>query len=157
MTEKKIILIVDDNKTNIDILLTLLSKEYDVLVSLSGASALEIVQNNKIDLILLDIMMPEMDGYEVCSELKSKRETKDIPVIFTTAKTDEDSIEKAYAVGGIDYVTKPIKPRELLARVRTQMKLKELIEYLEHVASFDEITGVYDKKKFFSLMTPIES
>jgi len=124
---------------------------YDLLVALNGESALEIVQEEKIDLILLDIMMPKMDGYKVCTTLKSSTATKNIPVIFITAKTDEDSIEKAYEVGGIDYVTKPFKPRELLARVKTQLKLKELIEHLDFIASHDEMTGIYNRRKFFSL------
>ena len=151
--EKKTILIVDDTETNIDILLELLGDEYDVMVALSGAGALEIAKEEKIDLILLDIMMPEMDGYEVCQILKSDNSTKDIPVIFITAKTDEDSIEKAYEVGGIDYVTKPFKPRELLVRVKTQISLRDLIYNLEYMASYDEMTGIYNRRKFFSLAT----
>lgn len=149
--DKKTILIVDDTETNIDILLELLGDEYDVLVALSGQNALEIVEDDHVDLILLDIMMPEMDGYEVCNILKSKLNTKDIPIVFITAKTDEDSIEKAYDVGGIDYVTKPFKPRELLARVKTQIELKAVIDHLEYLASYDEMTGIYNRRKFFSL------
>jgi len=151
MKEKSTILIVDDTETNIDILLELLGEEYDLLVALDGESALNIVQDEKINLILLDIMMPIMDGYSVCSILKSKESLKDIPVIFITAKTDEDSIEKAYDVGGIDYVTKPFKPRELLARIKTQLKLQKVLEHLEFVASYDEMTGIYNRRKFFAL------
>jgi len=151
MKEENTILIVDDTETNIDILLELLGEKYDVLVALSGENALSILDKEKVDLILLDIIMPIMDGYSVCSILKSKENLKDIPVIFITAKTDEDSIEKAYEVGGIDYVTKPFKPRELLARIKTQLQLKETIEYLEFIASHDEMTGLYNRRKFFSL------
>jgi len=150
---RQTILLVDDTETNIDILLELLGDEYDVMVALSGQGALEIVKDDKIDLILLDIMMPEMDGYEVCQILKNDNSTKDIPVIFITAKTDEDSIEKAYEVGGVDYVTKPFKPRELIVRVKTHIKLKNLIENLEYMASYDEMTGIYNRRKFFSLAT----
>jgi len=148
---KRTILVVDDTETNIDIMLELLSDKYDILVALDGEGALEIVQEDKVDLILLDIMMPDMDGYEVCTILKNNVNTKDIPVIFITAKTDEDSIEEAYETGGIDYVTKPFKPRELLARVKTQIKLNELINDLEFIASYDEMTGIYNRRKFFSL------
>jgi len=149
--EKKTILVVDDTEINIDIMLELLSDDYDILVALDGEGALEIVKEDKVDLILLDIMMPEMNGYEVCTLLKNNLKTKDIPVIFITAKTDEDSIEKAYEVGGIDYVTKPFKPRELLARVKTQLRLKELICHLDFIASHDNMTGIYNRRKFFEL------
>ncbi|WP_321777538.1 diguanylate cyclase [Sulfurimonas sp.] len=145
---KRTILIVDDTKINIDILLDLLS-DYDVAVAIDGKSAIEIATGECPDLILLDLMMPEMDGFEVCEILKSKDDTKDIPIVFITAKTDEDSIERAYEVGGIDYVVKPFKPRELLARVKTQLKLKELLEHLEFIASHDEMTGIYNRRKFF--------
>jgi diguanylate cyclase (GGDEF)-like protein len=151
MNRKKTILIVDDTETNIDILLEILDDEYDILVSLDGRGALEIVEEESVDLILLDIMMPEMDGYEVASILKSQESTKDIPVVFITAKTDEDSIEKAYESGGIDYITKPFKPRELTARVRTQIKLKNLMDHLEYIASYDSMTGIYNRRKFFEL------
>lgn len=152
MIEKKpTILVVDDTETNIDILLELLSDDYDITVALSGESALEIAKEDSIDLILLDIMMPRMDGYEVCRILKKDDKTKDIPIIFITAKTDEDSIERAYEVGGIDYVTKPFKPRELTARVKTQLNLKFLIEHLEVIASYDQMTGIYNRRKFFEL------
>ena len=147
---KPIILIVDDTETNIDILLDLLN-EYDVIVAISGKSALEVAFEENPDLILLDIMMPDMDGYEVCEKLKSNESTKDIPVVFITAKTDEDSIEKAYEVGGIDYVSKPFKPRELIARVKTQIKVKELISSLDYIASHDSMTGSYNRRKFFEL------
>ncbi|WP_455757595.1 diguanylate cyclase [Sulfurimonas sp.] len=149
---KQTILIVDDTETNIDILIDLLSA-YDVVVATNGVSALEIVNEDSPDLILLDIMMPEMDGYEVCQKLKNNYETKNIPVIFITAKTDEDSIEKAYEVGGIDYITKPFKPRELIARVKTHLKLKGLIEDLEFIGSYDDMTKIYNRRKFFELAT----
>ncbi len=151
MRDESTILIVDDTETNIDILLELLDDKYDILVALSGESALEIVESEKIDLILLDIMMPNMDGYEVCQKLKAQERFREIPVVFITAKTDEDSIERAYEVGGIDYITKPFKPRELLARVKNQLKLKEVMRHLEFMASYDEMTGIYNRRKFFAL------
>jgi len=154
MTNKNL-LVVDDTEINIDILLELLSDTYEITVALDGPSALEIVAEEEIDLILLDIMMPNMDGYEVCEILKSNRKTKDIPVIFITAKIDEDSIEKAYDVGGIDYVTKPFKPKELLARIKTQLTMQELIKSLETthkelelLASIDPMTKLYNRRYF---------
>ena len=150
--EQKTVLIVDDTETNIDILLELLGDEYDILVALDGKSALEVLEeDSSIDLILLDIMMPEMDGYEVCRIVKLTDSIKDIPIVFITAKTDEDSIEMAYDVGGVDYITKPFKPRELLARIKTQLKLKELMEHLEFIASYDHMTKIYNRRKFFEL------
>ena len=98
-------------------------------------------------------MMPEINGFEVCSRLKLQSSTSDITVIFVTAKTDEDSIEKAYDVGGIDYVTKPFKPRELQARIKTQIKLKALVDHLEYISSYDQMTGVFNRRKFFILAT----
>lgn len=142
------ILIVDDVEENIDIMVGLL-KNFDLLVALDGKSAIEIANEEPVDLILLDIVMPNMDGFEVCKHLKASRQTADIPIIFLTAKTDEDSIEKAYEYGGIDYVTKPFKPKELLARVNNQLKLKQLIEHLHILSSFDAMTNVYNRRKFF--------
>ena len=149
------ILVVDDTKTNVNILLELLGDEYDVLASLDGETAIDIAQEEDIELILLDIMMPKMDGYEVCRRLKEDSKTKDIPVIFITAKTDEDSIEKAYDVGGIDYVSKPFKSKELLARVKTQLQLQKLISELEEskeelklLASTDPMTKLYNRRYF---------
>ena len=151
MKTKSTILIVDDIDTNIDILLELLGEKYDVLVAVDGKTALDIASKEKIDLILLDIMMPEMDGYEVCERLKSSEETHNIPVLFITAKTDEDSIEKAYDIGGSDYITKPFKPRELLARIKTQLQLRKLINNLDFIATHDEMTGIYNRRQFFNL------
>ena len=121
MDNKRTILAVDDTVTNLDILVDLL-KDYDVIEATSGKEALEIVSEETIDLILLDIMMPDMDGYTVCRRLKEDVKFKDIPIIFITAKTEEDAIERAYDEGGVDYVTKPFKPKELLARVRIQLE-----------------------------------
>jgi diguanylate cyclase (GGDEF)-like protein len=151
LQNKSTILVVDDTETNVDLLLELLSDIYEVKVALDGVSAINIANEEKIDLILLDIMMPNMDGYDVCKILKNNQNTKDIPIIFITAKTDEDSIDKAYEAGGIDYVSKPFKPLELLARVKTNLKIKTLIEHLEFISSYDTLTDVYNRRKFFEL------
>jgi PAS domain S-box-containing protein len=129
---QKTILIVDDTDTNIHILIELLDDKYDILASLNGHDAIEIINEEQIDLILLDIMMPEIDGYEVCKRLKENSKTKDIPIIFITAKTDEESIKKAYEVGGVDYITKPFKAIEVLSRINTHLTLAEQKTFLEH-------------------------
>jgi len=144
------ILIVDDTVSNLDILSELL-KEYDLIESTNGAEALEIVNDEKVDLILLDIMMPEMDGHEVCQVLKGNPKTADIPIIFITAKTDEESIEKAYNVGGSDYIAKPFKTKELLARVKRELKITKLQNELKRLASTDSMTHLYNRRHFIQL------
>lgn len=118
------ILIVDDAPENIDILTSTLT-EYKKSIAMNGEKALKIAMaDNPPDLILLDIVMPEMDGYEVCSRLKADDRTRKIPVIFLTGETDSESVVKGFALGAVDYVTKPFNISELLARVSTQMSLK---------------------------------
>ena len=120
MTEKNI-LIVDDTESNIDILVESLSDAYEVSVAMDGESALEIVVEEPPDLILLDIMMPDMDGYEVCEKLKSDNNTKDIPIIFLSGATDEGSKEKGLALGAIDYITKPIDKNIVLSKLKEHL------------------------------------
>lgn len=152
---KKTILIVDDARINIDIMLDLLDPIYDVVVSLSPIRALEIVKETHIDLILLDIIMPEMNGYEVCSILKKDEKSKSIPIIFITSNSDEESINRAYELGGIDYVTKPFKPLELLARIKTHLTMQTLISDLEKsqkelelLSLKDHMTQLYNRRYF---------
>jgi len=124
-SEKQRILIVDDSPENIDILAEALD-DYELSIALNGEEALELARSEDTpDLILLDIVMPGMDGYQVCEELKSDEKTMEIPVIFLTAKTESDSVVKGFSIGAVDYVTKPFKISELLARVTTQMLLKK--------------------------------
>ena len=119
------ILIVDDNKENIKVLgLALKEKEFNLTVAFNGPDALEVLDATEIDLVLLDVMMPGMDGFEVCKRIKSNEKTKEIPVIFITALTETNSIVKGFEVGGVDYLTKPFKKRELFARVETQLKIQ---------------------------------
>lgn len=124
--DKKSILIVDDNPENIHILLNILKEKYSLLVALNGKDALGIVMSDKkIDLILLDVMMPVMDGFAACNEIKRIENKKDIPIIFLTAKTDVDSLSMAFSTGGVDYITKPFNNLELLTRIDTHLSLKE--------------------------------
>jgi PleD family two-component response regulator len=130
MNNGPVILIVDDTESNIDILVHVLGRKFDIIVVLDGQSALEMVEKEKIDLILLDIVMPKMNGYEVCAKLKANEKTKDIPIIFLTAKIDEKSIEKAYEMGGADYVKKPFIIKELLARINKELSVQKLAKEL---------------------------
>ena len=128
------ILIVDDVPDNIQVAMSLLREDsYEFSFANSGEKALSILQNDdaEFDLILLDIMMPGLDGYETCQRIKSQTQLKDIPIIFLTAKADVDSIARAFKVGGVDYVTKPFHAAELLARVRTHVQLYQTKKWLE--------------------------
>jgi diguanylate cyclase (GGDEF)-like protein len=142
------ILIVDDNPSNIDFLLGLLV-EYDISVAIDGECALDQIAQDIPDLILLDVQMPGMDGYEVCSIIKSNPKTKDIPVLFISANTDAKSVVKGFDVGGIDYIVKPYCPQEILARVETHLKLKMLRDKLESMAYEDSMTGIANRRRFF--------
>lgn len=128
------ILIVDDLPKNIQVLGKLLTAQNrEIAYALSGSEALQLIENNLFDLILLDIMMPEMDGFEVCEILKNNPTTAEIPVIFLTAKTETDHVLKGFELGGQDYITKPFNTAELLARINTHLELvknkKQLINY----------------------------
>jgi two-component system sensor histidine kinase/response regulator len=126
------ILIVDDIPKNIMVLgNTLVEENYEVAYARSGKEAIAQSLKNDFDLILLDIMMPEMDGYETCERILSEPKTSHIPIIFLTAKTDYDSIVKGFDFGAKDYITKPFNSKELLARVRTHLELKRNCEELE--------------------------
>jgi len=137
--ERATILVVDDTPDNLAVLSSLLKDEYRVKVASSGEKALKIAAtDNPPDLILLDIMMPGMDGYEVCQRLKENPATRDIPVIFLTAKTEVDAERKGLDMGAVDYIAKPISPPIVLARVRTQLKLKATADFLRDKSAFLE-------------------
>lgn len=124
--EKPLVLIVDDVPKNLQVLGNILRKEnYNIAAATSGKQALDMVDKILPDLILLDIMMPDIDGFEVCEKLKSAPRVKDIPVIFLTAKTSTEDIVKGFEVGAVDYLTKPFNSAELLARANTHIELKQ--------------------------------
>ncbi len=126
------ILIVDDVSINIQVIANILKKDgYQMSYAQSGKAALVKSNFQDFDLILLDVMMPEMNGFEVCIKLKQEPKTKDIPVIFLTAKSDTESIVRGFEAGGADYVTKPFNGVELLARVKTRLDLKRSQEALK--------------------------
>lgn len=136
--QKATVLIVDDVGTNIDVLKASLEDNYAIKIALNGRTALEIAAKEPHpDIILLDVMMPEMDGYEVCTKLKSDPTTSQIPVLFVTAMDDSQFEVKGFDVGGVDYITKPVVPELVLARVRTHLELKrvkeKLVEYSQRM------------------------
>ncbi len=121
------ILIVDDSLNNLTLLERILSRKgYQVTVASSGKLALDSVNLTQPDLILLDIMMPAMDGYEVCIRLKSNDRTRSIPIIFLSALVEVSNKVKAFNAGGVDYITKPFEPIEVVARVENQLRMREL-------------------------------
>ena len=126
------ILIIDDNTKNLQVALNILSKEgYNLIYAQDGEKGIELALNNDIDLILLDVLMPNMDGYHVCQKLKNNAQTKAIPIIFLTVKDEEKDIVKGFECGGVDYVTKPFYTSILLKRVETHLKLKKLSDNLQ--------------------------
>lgn len=138
------ILIVDDQDQNLQVVGTVLSMTgYEVMTAGSGAEAFERLEEKKPDIILLDLLMPEMDGMEVCRQLKANETWAEIPVIFLSAADDKNLIVEALECGGVDYVTKPFNKAELLTRVRTHLALKQARDQLLHLAEDkDELLGI---------------
>ena len=138
----KKVLVVDDKPNNLSLVTSLLRPFYEVLLANHGEKAIQTAKEKKPDLILLDIMMPGMSGFEVCEVLKSDPMTAPIPVIFLTAKNDGEDFEKAYGSGGVDYATKPINAKELLMRVKTHLLIQDqqnsLIELNKRISSINE-------------------
>ncbi|HDY7979607.1 response regulator [Vibrio vulnificus] len=124
------VLVVDDNSENRSLLNGLLSSTYRVLIATNGMQAISACQSHLPDIVLLDIMMPEMDGYEVCLQLKADPRTAHIPIIFLTAKSQIEDEQKGFDVGAVDYILKPISPPILMSRVRNHLKLKHAMEEL---------------------------
>ncbi|MBN2857870.1 MAG: response regulator [Candidatus Delongbacteria bacterium] len=127
MPENYRILMVDDSPKNIQVVANFLQNEgYDLSFATDGKEALQILSKVDFDLILLDVVMPEIDGFEVCRKITSDEKYKNIPVLFLTVKTDPESIIKGFESGGVDYITKPFNPYELLARIKTHLRLKSI-------------------------------
>jgi two-component system, NtrC family, sensor kinase len=138
------ILIVDDIQENLILLQrTLGIEEYEFFVASSGKQAIEIVSLELPDLILLDVMMPGLNGFETCKEIKKIKGAEDVPIIFITAKTDGEDISEGFAVGGIDYITKPIRQAEVTARVNTHLKTRKLISELKTTVKELEATQLH--------------
>jgi DNA-binding response OmpR family regulator len=129
-----VILLVDDNPQNLQVLGKLLQEEkYKIEFAVNGEATLEWLKNKQFDLILLDLNMPGMNGFEVCKRIRSDKKMYEVPIIFLSAESERESILKGFEVGAQDYVTKPFDSRELLARVKTQLDLKSKTENLEKI------------------------
>ena len=137
-TRKATILLVDDMPDNLTLMSNLLKDDYKVKIATGGEMALKVVASGLLpDLILLDIMMPDMDGYEVCRQLKHDPRTTNIPVIFLTAKADVEDEKKGLDLGAIDYITKPISPPIVMARVKNHLALKAMSDFLRDQNDWD--------------------
>lgn len=141
------ILVVDDTPANLALMNTLLRDTYKVKVANSGERALEIAQSDTPpDLILLDILMPGLDGYEVCRRLKANEATKDIPIIFITAMADVENESMGFALGAVDYISKPFNKTVVKARIRVHMQLKRQSRLLENLVFVDALTEVPNRR-----------
>lgn len=139
ITEKATILVIDDTPDNLSLMSALLKDIYKVKVANHGDKGFKIATSeNPPDLILLDVMMPDIDGYQVCRQLKANAATRDIPVIFLTAKSEEDEEQKGLELGAVDYITKPIIPSIVLARIKAQLQVKAAADFLKDKAAYLE-------------------
>jgi diguanylate cyclase (GGDEF)-like protein len=141
------LLLVDDQPANIHVLAQTLQGSYELLFATSGARALELARGG-VDLVLLDVQMPGMDGLEVCRRLKEDDATRGIPVVFVTALGEVEDETRGFDTGAVDYITKPISPPVVRARVRTHIELKEARDLLEELASIDSLTGIANRRRF---------
>lgn len=143
------VLIVDDMTSNIQVLANALQDDYRIKVATNGQKAIEIANSdNPPDLVLLDIMMPDMDGYEVCRELKSNPKTSGIPVIFVTSLNEVDEEERGLNLGAVDYITKPFHLPIVKARVRNHLSLKLKTDLLEELSHIDGLTHIANRRHF---------
>ena len=153
-TNKPLILVVDDSQVNINFCRKILGKNgYDTDSCKSGEEAIEYLEKKSPDLILLDIVMPGIDGFEFCERMKSIPKMADTPVIFLSSMDDEASIIKGFKCGGVDYITKPFRTQEMLARTRTHIDLKKTKEQLLLMATTDVLTGLSNRRFFMERLS----
>ena len=145
---KSTVLIVDDTPENIDLLLGALGDTYHTRIALNGEKAIKIAESVRPDLILLDIMMPGMDGYQVCKTLKTNPDTQNIPIIFITALGSVEDEERGLRLGAVDYIVKPISPPIVRARVQNHIRLKMKSDLLESLAMLDSMTNIPNRRRF---------
>ena len=148
--ERATVLIVDDEKSNLTILAEILKAKYKVVLAKSGQQALERAIKQPPDLILLDIVMPEMNGYQVLYELKNNDALRNIPVIFISALRDDADEEKGLVLGAVDYISKPFSYPIVLARVNNHIKIVRQIKLIESIALLDSVTGIPNRRNYES-------
>ena len=146
--KKSQILIVDDDISIIHLLGEILRGTAQITFATKGEQAIKMAQANQPDLILLDISMAEMDGFEVCRQLKLDPDTKELPIIFMTAQDGKESEIKCFEAGAVDFVLKPFNPRVVLARVNVHLRLKQHVEMLGTLANRDGLTGLFNRRYF---------
>ncbi len=146
--DKERILIVDDERSNLKILADILKKKYTVVLAKNGIQALERAAKQAPDLILLDIIMPDMDGYKVLYEIKNNDTLKDIPVIFISALNNDADEEKGLTLGAVDYITKPFNPAIVLARVNTHIKIVRQRKLIESIALLDALMEIPNRRNY---------
>jgi diguanylate cyclase (GGDEF)-like protein len=142
------LLLVDDQPINIQVLHQIFAADFQVFMATSGAQALAVCKANPPDLVLLDIVMPGMDGFEVCTRLKADEMTRNIPVIFVTAHTDAEQETHGLDVGAVDFISKPVNPAVVRARVKTHLTLKLQSDVMRKLVFLDGLTGVYNRRYF---------
>lgn len=142
------LLLVDDQPINIQVLYQIFAPDFQVFMATSGAQALALCKSNPPDLVLLDIVMPGMDGFEVCTELKADESTRNIPVIFVTAHTDAAQETHGLDVGAVDFISKPVNPAVVRARVKTHLTLKLQSDVMRKLVFLDGLTGAYNRRYF---------
>lgn len=142
------LLIVDDQPINIQVLYQVFASEYQVMVATSGQQALEMCRDKNPDLILLDVQMPGMNGYEVCRQIKADPNLRDLPVIFVTVHSDAKEETFGLELGAVDYIAKPFNPAVVRARVKAHLQLKLQGDLLRHLSFIDGLTGVYNRRYF---------
>lgn len=146
MNTKPVVLIIDDTHLNIQTLTHILKNDYIIKFAHGGAKAVELVSQEPYpDLILLDVEMPEVNGYDVCRQLRQNSETFNIPIIFVTGKDSVQEEEYGLSLGAVDYITKPIHPSIVKARVKTHVTLKRQYDLLKEIAMHDQLTGLYNR------------
>ena len=153
ITKEFTILITDDEKFNLDILGSILSPQYNILISRNGSRAIELASQNSPDLILLDVMMPDMTGFEVITKLKESNDTVNIPVIFITGLTDPADEEKGFFLGAVDYITKPFNKAIVKARVNTHIKIVDQMRTIERIGLMDPLTRISNRRGFENRVT----